>query len=112
MAKKDVELYFKQVADQYQEMIDNIKEIEVDVSNNLTDPELLDRLREQTKPLKDNFMTLSYIMFLLNKPTRKSKEKGYERRNQKLLKSIPAENTKEGILAKNKTVIDKVKNII
>lgn len=112
MAKKDVEHYFRLVADQYQEMLENIRDIEKEVNDNLTDPELLDRLKAMAEPLKNNYMTLSYIMFLLNQPARKSKIKGYEKRNQKLLKTIPAENTKDGILAKNASVIDKVKSVI
>ena len=112
MSKKDVEEYFQQVVDQYHEMLENIRDLEQDVQNNLADVDLLDRLKETTAPLKNNFMTLSYIMFLLNKPTRKSKEKGYERRNQKLLSSIDKSCTKDGIIANNNKTIDCVKNIL
>ena len=112
MAKKDVEEYFNQVADQYKEMLENIRDLEQDVANNLTDTDLLERLKETTAPVKNNYMTLSYIMYLLNKPTRKNKEKGYERRNQKLLKSIDKSCTKEGILESNSQTISQVKNIL
>ena len=109
MAKKDVVEYFNQVADQYQEMLDNIKEIEQDVNTTLTDPELVERLKKAAEPVKNNFMTLSYIMFLLNKPQRKEKEKKYVKMNKKLLQSIDPAYTKDGIMAENRKTIENIK---
>lgn len=112
MSKKDVEAYFNSVAEQYHEMLENIRDVEAEAQDNLTDIDLADRLKEIAEPLKNNFMTLSYIMYLLNQPTRKEKQKGYERRNKKLLSTIPQKNTKEGILSENQAVIDNVANIL
>ena len=56
-------------------------------------------------------MTLSYIMFLFNKPKRKKKEKKYIQQNKKLLSTIPEKNTKEGIIQENKQVISSIKNL-
>ena len=106
MAVKHIVEYFNQVADQYQEMLDNIKDMEKDVSENLTAPELLDRIKQMAEPVKNNYMTLSYIMYLLNMPNRKEKEKRYTKMNKKLLSAIDSKNTKEGILEENKRTIE------
>lgn len=106
MAVRHVVEYFNQVADQYQEMLDNIRDLEQDVANNLTDPELLDRIKQMAEPVKNNYMTLSYIMYLLNMPNRKEKEKRYTQMNKKLLSTIDEKNTKNGILEKNQRTIE------
>ena len=94
------------------EMQDNLKEIEKDLANGLVEPEFLERLQEQIKPIKDNYLTLSYIMFLLNQPNRDSKVRKYEQQNKKLLSSIPFENTKEGKISQNNETIKNLKNIM
>lgn len=101
MAVRHIKEYYEKMADQYMEMQDNIKEIEKDLANGLVEPEFLERLQEQVKPLKDNYLTLSYIMFLLNQPNRNNKIPKYKERNKKLLSSIPPENTMEGKISQN-----------
>lgn len=112
MAVRHIKEYYEKMADQYMEMQDNIKEIEKDLANGLVEPEFLERLQEQIKPLKDNYLTLSYIMFLLNQPNRDSKVKKYEQQNKKLLSSIPFENTKEGKISQNDETNKNLKNLI
>ena len=68
-------------------------------------------MKKMIEPLKNNYMTLSYIMFLFNKPKRKKKEKKYIQQNKKLLNNIPEKNTKEGIIKENKEVISSIKDL-
>ena len=112
MAVRHIKEYYEKMADQYMEMQDNLKEIEKDLANGLVEPEFLERLQEQIKPIKDNYLTLSYIMFLLNQPNRDSKVRKYEQQNKKLLSSIPFENTKEGKISQNNETIKNLKNIM
>lgn len=110
MAKKDVDLYYQQVLDQYLEMRDNIKELEEYSLTHMVEPERIDKMKQIIEPIKNNYNTLSYIMFLLNQPAKKKKIPKYKKQSKKLLDSIPHKNTKEGILEENKSCIIDMKN--
>lgn len=112
MAKKHFDAYFNEVCQQYADMNEAIRDMEKEFNNGLISPEKIDELKKVIEPLKNNYMTLSYVAFLLNKPTRKEKHKKYEKQNKRLLEMIPKENTKEGIEKQNKQVIENVKNLV
>lgn len=112
MAKKHFDEYYNEVCQQYLDMNEAIKDMEKEFNDGLISPDKIDELKKVIEPLKNNYMTLSYVAFLLNKPTRKEKHKNYERQNQKLLKMIPKENTKIGIEDENKQVIENVKTLV
>ena len=101
MAVKHIKEYYNEVCNQYSEMLSEIRDFEKEASQGLIEPERLDQIKESIKPLMNNYQTLSYIMFLLNKPSRKEKEKRYERQNKKLLSKIEKQFTKDGILKEN-----------
>lgn len=83
MSKKHFDLYFNEIAKQYSDMLDAIKDLETAVSQNLVSPEKLDNMQNIVKPMKENYMRLSYVMYLLNKPNRKKKQEKYENQNKK-----------------------------
>lgn len=105
MSKKHVEEYYNTIANQYSEMLHALREMEEDCSNNLVSPDRLDQIKEMIKPIKDNYMRISYIMFLLNQPNRKKKQKEYEKRNKKLLKEIPNKDKLSNIKEENNKII-------
>lgn len=106
MSKKHVEEYFKVIADQYLEMIDLLKELEQQYETNIIEPERLDKIKESIIPLKTNYQRISYIMYLLNMPNKKEKQKKY-------IKALEVKQDKEGSLQEVKTenniVIDNLK---
>jgi hypothetical protein len=106
MAVKDVVEYYNIVARQYNELIVDIKDFERECAEGLVEPERLEQIKENIQPLINNYNTLSYIMFLLNQPTKKDKIPRYKKQNNKLLKDIPNEFTEDGIISKNKEVLD------
>lgn len=106
MSKKDVDNYYNEICDQYSQLIEEIHDFEKECEQGLIEPERLDKIKENIQPLKNNYMTISYIMFLLNQPVRKSKKRAYEKRNEKLLKFIDSKYTKDGVLKQNKAVLD------
>ena len=53
-------------------------------------------------------MTLSWIMYLLNQPNKKSKEKAYERRMRKFTETLDKKFNKEGILNQNEEAIQRI----
>lgn len=111
MAVKHIKEYFNDVANQYLALQQEVKEFEEEAEKGLCDPDKIEKLKEWIEPLKDNYLTLSYVMYLLNMPARPQKVKRYEMQNKKLLNSIPGKNTKQGILEQNEEVLKGIKNL-
>ena len=83
MAYKHIKEYYDKICEQYLEMKDEIRDFEIEAQNNIMEPERLDMIKEQIKPLMDNYERWSYMMYLLNLPVKKSKQKSYQERNKK-----------------------------
>lgn len=109
MAVKDVLKYYAQVCSDYREMEENIKDFEEAVSREIYPPERIEEYKKSIEPFKINYERLTYIIYLLNQPVRKEKVAGYERRNQKLLKSLDPNNSLEAQTKENREVVEKTK---
>ncbi len=106
MSVKDVHEYYNKVSSDYHDLILTLKDMEEEYKNNLVSPETLKNLEKQIEPIKTNFRTISYIIFLLNKPTKKSKHARYKKQNKKLLENC---RTLEEVQQENKTVLNNIK---
>lgn len=102
MSIKHVNRYYKQICEQYQEMINDIKDVEREAEKGLVEPELIDRLKDQVAPIKQNYERWSYMMFLLHQPNRKDKIRKYQKQNAKLLSKLSANNSLESVIEENK----------
>lgn len=111
MSVCDIKEYYKQVCDQYNEMIQNLKDMEEYSQKNMVEPERLDQFKEALKPIKENYLTLSYIIFLLNRPNKKEKQKKYLKQHKKELDKIPYSNTQEGKIEKGKQTLEELNKI-
>lgn len=111
MAKKHVDEYFNEIANQYLEMVESLKDIEKEASEGLVDPDRFEMMKQSFEPLKTNYMRISYIMYLLNQPNKKSKQKRYQEQNQKLLHKFK-NHTLEDIKKENSNIISNSKGII
>lgn len=111
MSVKDVKAYYDEVCQQRQEMLNELKDFEKECEQGLIEPERLEKIKETIQPLLNNYQTLSYIMFLLNKPVKREKEEKYLKQSKKLLNSIDKEFTKEGILNENQTTIENLRDV-
>ena len=98
MSIKHVNEYYSQICSQYKEMIQDIKDLEKEAEQGLVEPERIKRLEDQVAPIKTNYERWSYMMYLLNLPTRKEKQKRYERQNKKFLKAISDTNKIDAII--------------
>lgn len=85
MSKKHVEEYFKIVSDQYHEMLETLKELESDYATHIIEPERIDKIKATLNPIKDNYLRISYIIYLLNMPNKSKKIKKYIKQNNKQL---------------------------
>ena len=101
MAVKHIKEYYNQICNQYLDMLKEIKDFEEESKKGLIEPERLDKIKEDIEPMKNNYERWSYMMFLLNKPSRKSKHKKYEEQNKKFLKSIKDSNKIDAVLEEN-----------
>ena len=110
MAIRDVEKYYNEMSLQLKSLKQEIAEMEEDVKNEVMPPEFLDDLKTLIQPLMTNWERISYFMFLLHKPTKKSKEAMYKKQQKKLLSSIGGECLGNVMKAENQAVIEKVKN--
>lgn len=98
MSVKHLKEYYQKVCDQYNEMVNDLQELEEYAKTNMVEPERLEQYKQTIAPIKENYLTLSYIMFLLNQPNRKEKQEKYNKQYKDRLAQIPKENTKEGRL--------------
>lgn len=112
MSVKHLKKYYENVCEQYNEMIENLKDMEEYSKTNIVEPERLERYKETMAPIKDNYLTLSYVIYLLNKPNKKEKQKKYEKQHKKELDAIPYENTEQGRLDKGKETLEELNDIV
>lgn len=108
MARKDVDEYYEVISTQYADMLAALRDMEEESQKGLLDPDRLEQMKKIIEPLKTNYMRISYIMYLLNKPNRKSKRIIYEAQNKKLLNKIGKENTLASIEQENDEVIGQI----
>lgn len=101
MSLKHVNKYYKQICEQYEEMINDIKDVEKEAERGLIEPERIERLKEQVAPIKHNYERWTYMMFLLHQPNRKEKIKKYQRQNAKLISQLSKENSLEAVIEEN-----------
>ena len=81
MSQKDVIKYYNEVVENYKDMLENLKDMEEEMKESLVTPEQVDQMKRMAQPIVDNYKTLSYIIFLLNRPTKKGKFNRYEKQN-------------------------------
>lgn len=113
MSKKHVEEYYAKMVADYTEMKTVLEELQKNATedtavNNLNQ---INTIKEQVKLLEANYKRLAYVIFLLNEPNKKSKQKGYFRREHKKLDEIPKEHREESIEKENSDIISNIKNI-
>ena len=111
MAVKHIKEYYEQVCNQYIQMNEELKDFQKEVENGLVEPERIENLKKMIEPLKNNYMTLSWIMYLLNQPNRKSKQKAYQKRSKKFTESLDKNFDKEGIMQQNDMVIKSISEV-
>ena len=97
---RDVVEYYKQVTQNYNDMRAELAEMEELLKEHAVTPEMVENMNQMILPIKTNYETLSYFMFLLNKPAKKNKQERYEGQNKKLIKESGI-HAKENIVNEN-----------
>ena len=87
MARKDFDDYYNKISSQLFELDKVFKDLEMEVSSGMVEPERIEQLKITIEPIRNSYHTLSYIKYLLDKPARKSKHGRYDGQNKRLLKN-------------------------
>ena len=95
MARKHFDDYYNAICKQYIQLNDVMKELSQEVDSGMRTPESLDQLKATIAPVQDSYRTLSYIKYLLDKPTKVSKEKAYNKRASKMLSASIGRQAKD-----------------
>lgn len=84
MAKKHVINYYKQVQDTYFEMLNDVADFDQAYKDGIISQEQFDNAQILLEKIKDNYERLSYILLLLNQPSKKEKLKKFKNQNKKV----------------------------
>lgn len=84
MALKHVKNYYQQVEKMYLDLASSLQEMEEDFKAGKVTEDELNNLMLPVKGLKENYVRLSYIMYLLAQPNRESKKENYFKNNSAL----------------------------
>ena len=106
MSVKHVKAYYEEICNQYHEYVEELKDFEELCESGQVPPEQIENAKKFIEPLKDNWMKLNYIIWLLNKPNKKERQKDYERR-------VKQENciTDAEVFDQNKKCIENLKGL-
>ena len=112
MSMKDVIQYQWSLQSQYVEMKENLEELTQLANEKVISPEQLEMVKQMCETIKTNKDRVDYLIYLLHKPVKKSKQHWYSRRNEKLIKELRANNADlDGVKAENRECLDKIKSI-
>lgn len=114
MSVKHVQEYYLKVAKDYQDMLETLTELEKNITDSSTKTALnnINVIKQQVMQLKENYLRISYIMFLLNMPNNPKKKNRYEKREIKRLNAIPNNHTLDGVMEENKKILTNLQNLI
>lgn len=108
MAVKDVKEYYYKMFAQYIEMKNDLADFEEALKNGFITEDQMQTAMEEVNALQLNYDRLTYIMYLLELPNRRSKHKQYNRANQKVLKAlIDRKADIKAVELENKSALDK-----
>ena len=82
MARKHLIKYYNDVCKQYFDFIEEIKDFEQCATDGVIAPEVIDNIESMLAPLKNNWQTMNYVIYLLNMPNKKEKTKNYTKQNK------------------------------
>ena len=107
MAVNDVkEYYFKLIA-QKAELEADLADFEEALKNGFITEEQMQAAKDELIPYQINLDRLTYIMYLLELPNRKTKKAKFAKQNKKILDELGKRNADEqSVIAENKSALD------
>ena len=107
MAARDVkEYYFKLIA-QKAELEADLADFEEALKNGFITEEQMQAAKDELIPYQINLDRLTYIMYLLELPNRKTKKAKFAKQNKKILDELEKRNADEqSVISENKSALD------
>ena len=107
MAARDVkEYYFKLIA-QKAELEADLADFEEALKNGFITEEQMQAAKDELVPYQINLDRLTYIIYLLELPNRKTKKAKFAKQNKKILDELIKRNADEqSVIAENKSALD------
>ena len=107
MAVKDVkEYYFKLIA-QKAELEADLADFEEALKNGFITEEQMQAAKDELIPYQINLDRLTYIMYLLELPNRKTKKAKFAKQNKKILNELEKrEADEQSVISENKSALD------
>ena len=107
MAVKDVkEYYFKLIA-QKAELEADLADFEEALKSGFITEEQMQAAKDELIPYQINLDRLTYIMYLLELPNRKSKKAKFAKQNKKILNELEKRKADEySVISENKSALD------
>lgn len=88
MALKQVKDYYKSVEKLYFDMLHSLEEMNEEFKKGNVTEEELNKLLTPVNNIKDNYLRLSYIMYLFYQPNREKKVKKFEKQEHQLAQTF------------------------
>lgn len=113
MSRKHVIEYYKSVESQYFDLLNDAEDIQQAVKDEILPESQLEEFTKLIDKVKTNYTRLSYIMYLLDLPNKKSKElrnsKQYKK-TKEIFNSLNA--TSEEVIEENKDTLNQFKELV
>ena len=107
MAVKDVKEYYFKLITQKAELEADLAEFEEALKNGFITEEQMQAAKDELIPYQINLDRLTYIMYLLELPNRKTKKAKFAKQNKKILDELGKRNADEqSVIAENKSALD------
>ena len=95
MSKKHFDEYYFQLYSDYVEMINLLKQLEDECATGMVSPDKIENYKNALQPIKDSFLTMQFVKYLLDKPNKKGKIKRYENQTNGIDKDMLNRVSKE-----------------
>ncbi len=113
MSRKHVIEYYKSVESQYFDLLNDAEDMQQAVKDKILSESQLEEFTKLIDKVKTNYTRLSYIMYLLDLPNKKSKENRNSKQYKKTKQLFNGLNaTSEDIIEENKGTLNQFKELV
>lgn len=107
MSVKDVKEYYFKLITQKAELEADLADFEEALKNGFITEEQMQAAKDELIPYQINLDRLTYIMYLLELPNRKTKKAKFAKQNKKILDELGKRNADEqSVISENKSALD------
>lgn len=105
MSKKDFDEYYNELCSQREQLILELDELQKIAAERAIEPERLENMKKAFQPVLDTYQMISWVAFLLNKPTRTQKQKNYNKAMKNKISKLDPNFSKESLIKRNDRIL-------